>query len=100
MSVYVMHMDKPKNCTGCDLNDGIYCSVIKGDSYVKDMCVMGELRHDCPVLFVPPHGKLIDADAFLQKLYDYAITPEEIEFCKKVGYALSKERVVIPADME
>lgn len=35
--------------------------------------------------------KLINADEFLQKLEDYAITDENREFCRKVKYALTTE---------
>lgn len=38
--------------------------------------------------------KLIDADAFLWKLEDYAITDADREFCRKVKFALDKEQPV------
>lgn len=38
--------------------------------------------------------KLIDADAFLWKLEDYAITDADKEFCRKVKFALDKEQPV------
>lgn len=38
--------------------------------------------------------KLIDADTFLWKLEDYAITDADREFCRKVKFALDKEQPV------
>ena len=37
-----------------------------------------------------PNRRLIDADAFLEMLRDYAITPGDFAFCAKVEYAISK----------
>lgn len=44
--------------------------------------------------------KLIDADTFLWKLEDYAITDADREFCRKVKFALDKEQPanVIPIE--
>lgn len=47
---------------------------------------------------VSPHGRCIDADAFLMLCKDYAITPSEDEFCKRLEYALTKAATIIPAE--
>lgn len=45
-----------------------------------------------------PHGRCIDADAFLMLCKDYAITPSDDEFCKRLEYALTKAPTIIPAE--
>ena len=57
MSILIKGMETPKDCAEC-LNIGFH--------YVFE-CVLddvehGERRADCPLVPVPPHGRLIDAD--------------------------------------
>lgn len=49
---------------------------------------------------IGPHGRLIDADAFLELCTDYAVTPSDYEFRKRLEYALTKVPTVIPANKE
>lgn len=62
MSVYIKGMEMPESCDECVFmetqdsgfgNDYI-CGISKQD--VDGVC-------DCPLIEVPPHGRLIDADA-------------------------------------
>lgn len=46
MSVLIKGMELPKNCDVCPLADTIICGA-----------------QGCPLIEVPPHGRLIDADA-------------------------------------
>ena len=64
-SILIKCMEMPKNCAEC-LNIGFH--------YVFE-CVLddvehGERRADCPLVSVPPHGRLIDADAFSAKIIE------------------------------
>ena len=61
MSILIRNMAMPKNCKDC-----IFC--------VNDWCVINSRLHRtkeettnvCPLIEIPPHGRLIDADALLQ----------------------------------
>ena len=76
MSVLVKGMEMPKSCDVCDfvveLDEGAlgshnYCGFPGNGVYVDD-CIAA--RHkNCPFEPVPPHGRLIDADA-LDKLFE------------------------------
>lgn len=68
MGVYIKGMEMPKNCaecffhkvfpaTGVGINQ-IYCALC-GINIVK----LSDAQPDCPLVPVPPHGRLIDADA-------------------------------------
>ena len=65
MSILIKGMEMPKSCYDCSFavevydGSGVYACV------VTDKCVCrGAGRHDdCPLVSVPPHGRLIDADA-------------------------------------
>lgn len=55
MSILINGLDMPKNCDFCPILDWEYgyCNLLKKN--VKPT----ELPEDCPLLPVPPHGRLI-----------------------------------------
>ena len=60
MSVLVKNMEMPQNCTGCP----ICCGLPYQHRDVKGR------RPDCPLIELPPHGRLIDVDKIeYEKLY-------------------------------
>ena len=72
MSVLIKGMEMPPDCEKCpffDYEEGFcFASGIKGKSgwyeYVLRLGGIKDGRHDdCPLVEIPPHGRLIDADA-------------------------------------
>lgn len=63
MSVYIKGMEMPKTCAECRFY-GEYCYA-KGDENKYS-------KLPCPLVPVPPHGRLIDADALRQSMYHEA----------------------------
>lgn len=62
MSILIRGMEMPNSCRDCMLEqpyDGYNCG-INGKSY--NWGIEGR-PSDCPMVEVPPHGRLIDADA-------------------------------------
>lgn len=57
MGIYIKGMEMPKVCYDCDFCTYGFCSQIK--RYVTDSYSREE---DCPIIELPPHGRLIDAD--------------------------------------
>lgn len=60
--VYIKDMEMPQSCDDCRLNNGITCYAMP--DYMEDG-VVGRVddRPDwCPLVPVPSHGRLIDAD--------------------------------------
>lgn len=58
MGVYIKGMEMPKNCGTCPLR--------RGDCSQR---IYMEKRPDsCPIVPVPPHGRLIDADALIKEM--------------------------------
>ena len=79
MSVLIKGMEMPTSCYKCpflDYEEGFcFASGVKHKSgWYESILSPGEIkdgRHkDCPIVPVPPHGRLIDADA-LRLLYDF-----------------------------
>ncbi len=73
MGVYIKGMEMPTSCDDCRLNNGISCYAVP--EYTEDGVVgRTDDRPDwCPLVYVPPHGRLIDADAFLALINDSTI---------------------------
>ena len=64
MSILIKNMEMPTSCYECPCNkdDGFgffTCGVTKSE------CDFRNLPSDCPLIEVPPHGRLIDADALM-----------------------------------
>lgn len=66
MSVYIRGMEMPKSCDDCPLGDSLSCQLLPGvpalwREYTN--AVRENRRHsDCPLVPVPPHGRLGDLD--------------------------------------
>jgi hypothetical protein len=76
MSVLIKNMKMPENCGCCDLtiwdsNNGDYRCFFTG-KYTSASASDRKRNTDCPLVEVPPHGRLIDADAFLKENWYFA----------------------------
>jgi len=60
MSILIKGMEMPKNCWDCPLINTNPCAC-KGYSTALEHVT--DRHADCPLVPVPPHGRLIDADA-------------------------------------
>lgn len=68
--IYIPGMEMPKNCFDCPLFDDVYTDADGDDDYSCGLGVpldyyqaSGGNQKDCPLVPVPEHGRLIDADA-------------------------------------
>jgi len=62
MGVYIKSMKMPNNCCECDIRYEMFCPLLH--RFIADE----GRRHNCPLGEVPPHGRLIDADALIEDL--------------------------------
>ena len=61
MGVYIRGMEMPTSCRDCGIEqEWFWCGAL--DGYQNTRCFTNERREDCPLVPVPPHGRLIDAD--------------------------------------
>lgn len=63
MSILIKGIEMPKDCIFCPMFNGAWamCDVLNKTTSAKG-------RHDdCPLVSVPPHGRLIDADALMAR---------------------------------
>lgn len=94
MGIYIKGMEMPTDCHNCPLGFGGGCYF--GTSADEYMCPDHGRAEWCPLIPVPPHGSLLDADEFLRRAIgtkcfrgDYALMLEEL-----VGESIT----VIPAE--
>ena len=68
MSILINGVKMPKNCARCFVGDRTIC------------------RDECPIDEIPPHGKLIDADNFIDRVKaDVGMVEEDLSFEFKDG---------------
>lgn len=82
MSILIRDMEMPASCP-CELigyGYDVYCSFAGGvPARIKEYyecCENGTRPSWCPLVTVPPHGDLIDRDAFVKEL-EYSIELEQ-----------------------
>ena len=73
MSVVVRGMKMPKTCVGCVLERGGYCEGFEFPRAIKFKTDHITRMDWCPLIELPPHGRLIDADAFAENLKNVLI---------------------------
>lgn len=72
MGVYIKGMEMPRSCAECPVNMNI-CK--RGYKYLlAHMELYDQRADDCPISSVPPHGRLIDADAVFKRLQKQAMS--------------------------
>ena len=103
MSIYIKGMKKPKNCDECTIKaweDEWYVCPFSGVTTLSIGC-----QNNSPLVEIPPHGRLIDADKFERIKYEIPIKPanysrgfdEGVKFVQKL---IMDAPTIIPADTE
>lgn len=108
MSVLIQGMDMPKSCRDCrfcngeaDTEYGV-CAWCDVDGETRDAYA----RQGCPLIPVPPHGRLIDADAIMTKLKEtskHVFGDDSIPECSALSIVadyIETAPTVIPAESE
>ena len=97
MGVYIKDMEMPKRCAVCQaaFPNGVdfSCCLIKGYPIIHH-----ETRlQNCPLIPVPDHGRLIDADALK---HEFSICGIIDNYGTQINMKIDKSPTVIPADKE
>ena len=98
--IYIKGMEMPETCYECPCGDNEFyeCMATKDRySYHRDEYGYpdGERQDFCPLISVPDHGRLIDADSFERK-----VMFGDEEDLQDVIYSLRDYPAVIPADKD
>ena len=104
MSILIKGMEMPTSCQKCpflDYEEGFcFASGAKGKSGWYEFTLRpGEIkdrRHDdCPLIPVPPHGRLGDLDALTERFWD-----GQCYFTDAIKSKLQSAPTIIPAEEE
>ena len=72
MGVYIMGMEMPKGCAFCRIGKRngkkMVCQLCDEEWDIHDPMSADHRLDNCPLRPVPPHGRLIDADALIREL--------------------------------
>ncbi len=63
MSVLIKGMEMPKNCHSCPMCLMRFCQAGDRELSKQETRPNAKRPEDCPLVEIPPHGRLIDADA-------------------------------------
>lgn len=89
MGVYIKGMEMPPNCCQCPVNMEV-CK--RGYEYLLKHSELYDKRaDDCPIVEIPPHGRLIDADALIFNIGD-------VPYKGSVKRVLLSAPTIIPAE--
>ena len=111
MSILIKGIEMPQCCQDCPLNyDQMECAVTGTAWWSDSMVLVGfdsekERLYDCPLIEVPtPHGRLIDADAFVEDLTNSAdkvwnlLSPVTQQVIRRVCDDIKKYPTIIEAE--
>ena len=108
--VYIKGMQMPKTCEECSLNYDCFACIVTGIRFYGDSDFdpsKGKLEN-CPLIPVPDHGRLIDADALITTFCEWGT---RLERGRKIVITMSEAKqaivdiiddapTIIPADKE
>ena len=80
MSILIKGINPPKSCYTCSWYNKVQCPVNDGKCYYRTT------RHpSCPLIELPPHGRLIDADKLANETFYGATSAPYITYRKFVN---------------
>lgn len=94
--IYIKGMEMPKSCSDCfaeqRIGSDFGCGII-GFEDGNTTCFTRERRKDCPLIPAPDHGRLVDADALRNKLYEEdAITMRGLSILNRFPTIISADK--------
>ena len=105
MGIYIKGMDMPSCCMFCPISNASGCGMMNPPVLMTSKEMLADRPDWCPLVPVPPHGRLIDADAVIDLVMQYC--PDDDGVCSKAGADLRElldeiENLptVIPAEEE
>ena len=103
MSVLIRDMEMPTNCYKCPLRQRngmeIVCHVAHERFSVGDVNILEYRLDNCPLVPVPPHGRLIDADALIESFDPSDFwNPDAEDNCFAAVHVVNTAPTIIPAE--
>ena len=105
--IYIPGMNLPKDCPMCPMSHwnagGSFsgCEIVAGKKYAmddEDYRNSNERPDWCPIIEIPPHGRLIEADALIVDLMDRGVEGVQTDDLHEVQQTIMDADTIIPAD--
>lgn len=101
MGVYIEGMEMSNSCYDCRLRKrigmGIHCPIVHTSFRISEPDALFYRMKNCPLITVPPHGRLIDADALLKKC-EFACTDDDVDVRVVRCSVIEAAPTIIPAE--
>jgi len=101
MGVYIPNMEMPTSCEDCPLGDSLHCEVLPSVPALwaeyTNAIREKRLHSECPLVPVPSHGRLIDADVLPMEESVPTVMMHDGERWIS-AYELAMAPTIIPAD--
>ena len=95
--IYIKGMEMPKNCEECSIKSWDTEDYVCPFSGISTLCI--SRQNTCPLVAVPDHGRLIDADAV--DYDDYWWNKHySARDCKQAEKMIKEQPTIIPADKD
>jgi len=94
MSVLIRGMKMPETCSDCELYQYGFCMV------TRNVCdkALAQRRDDCPLVEVPPHGRLVDGDVLMTEVMDSDLDHLQRDDWKEVIQIVADAPTIIEAE--
>ena len=93
--ILIRDMVMPKNCRECEIEQhGHWCGL--QDNYAYTILFDSERREDCPLVELPPHGRLIDENDIMKSAEELRKSPW---YNEEPYYAMRKDGLEMAIEM-
>lgn len=96
--IYIPGVEMPTGCVNCPLNFDATCNLIPFG--FPDETNGSERRPNCPLIHVPDHGRLVDADALQKERWFLQRIVHGFGYGSIEGKNIKDVPTIIPADNE
>lgn len=98
MSILIRGMEMPKNCKDCPFSDHEAWCLIPGSWKERYYCPDDERSEYCPLVELPPHGRLGDLDKLMTEFMDSDLDYLPRDDWKEVIQIVADADVIIEAE--
>ena len=97
MGIYINGMEMPSCCMFCPLSNSVSCGLTNPPVLMTSKEMLTDRPDWCPLVPVPPHGRLGDLDALLKKC-EFVCTDDDVDV-RAVRYSvIDAAPIIIPAE--
>lgn len=101
MGVYIKDMEMPECCDDCflyfeDIDESVVCAA--GNKVIEKINTLSERPNWCPLIPIPPHGRLGDLNALFEEVYKVWGTEYDASACNTLMGLINDAPTIIPAE--